>query len=275
MFNLMAATRVTFKEDDHSYHSEDGTNWTSVTTLISKFKRPFDPIKQATKSSKNKKSKWYNMSPEDIMKAWNTESQRSIELGSWYHKEREDGINALETITREGLALPIIKPIITNDIKEAPDQRLVEGIYPEHFAYLKSAGICGQADRVEVYSGKVNIHDYKTNKEIKTKGFKNWEGVTDRMLAPLEHLDNCNLIHYTLQMSIYMYIILKHNPNLSPGILALDHVTFRETGKDKFGYPIHKLINGEPVLKELKTYNVPYMKSEVIAIINWLKENNK
>jgi hypothetical protein len=68
-------------------------------------------------------------------------------------------------------------------------------------------------------------------------------------------------------------MILKHNPNLSAGKLALDHVSFVEDGKDQYGYPVHKVENGEPVVKEVKTFNVPYMKSEVVAIINWLAEN--
>ena len=71
-----------------------------------------------------------------------------------------------------------------------------------------------------------------------------------------------------------MYMILKHNPNLSPGELALDHVTFEEESKDKNGYPIHKVDEtGNPIVKEVNTLKIPYMKSEVIAIINWLDEN--
>lgn len=265
-----------FKEADHSYHSVDPDekiDWISVTTLISQFKPKFDPVAQAIKSSKNSKSKWFKMDPKDIQAAWKHESTRSTDLGHWYHKQRETDLNALDTITREGVALPVIQPITIDDIKQAPDQRLIEGIYPEHFMYLKSAGICGQADRVEVVGGKIHIYDYKTNKEIKSQGFKNWEGVVERMTQPLSHLDNCNLIHYTLQMSIYMYMMLKHNPNLIAGKLSLDHVSFEEEGRDINGYPIHKTIGGEPVVKEVRTYNVPYMKSEVVAAINWLNDN--
>lgn len=265
-----------FKAKDHSYTSidpNDKTQWISVTTLISQFKQSFDGPTQAAKSAKNKRSKWFGMSVEDILKAWDGESNRSTTLGTWYHAQREEDLNGLDTITRDGVALQIIQPIILDNIKQAPDQQLIPGIYPEHFMYLKSAGICGQADRVEVVNGKVNIYDYKTNKEIKTQGFKNWEGVIERMLPPLQHLDNCHLIHYSLQMSIYMYMIIRHNANLQPGTLSLDHVIFEEDGKDKNGYPIHTLKEGEPVVKEVKTFKVPYMKSEVMVIIDWLNEN--
>lgn len=265
-----------FKAKDHSYISidpNDKTEWISVTTLISQFKVPFDGPGQALKSSRNKRSKWFGMQPEDIIKAWDGESNRSTDLGHWYHTQREEDLSGLDTITRDGIALQIIQPIILDNIKQAPAQQLIPGIYPEHFMYLKSAGICGQADRVEIVNGKVNVYDYKTNKEIKTQGFKNWEGVVERMLSPLQHLDNCHLIHYSLQMSIYMYMILRHNANLTAGTLSLDHVIFEENGKDKNGYPIHRLKDGEPVVKEVKTFKVPYMKNEVLRMIEWLQEN--
>ena len=117
--------------------------------------------------------------------------------------------------------------------------------------YLKSIGLCGQADLVEVVNGYVNILDYKTNKEIKEKGFTNWEGITSKMYNPVNHLDDCNYNHYTLQLSIYMYIILKHNPKLKPGKLTIQHVKFNELGKDKNGYPINEHINGEPVFDKV------------------------
>tara|TARA_R110000744_G_scaffold192645_3_gene311804 strand:+ start:71 stop:292 length:222 start_codon:yes stop_codon:yes gene_type:complete len=70
-----------------------------------------------------------------------------------------------------------------------------------------------------------------------------------------------------------MYIILKHNPKLKAGKLIVQHVKFEEESKDKYGYPITKYINGEPVLKELKMYELPYLKNEVRSLIMWLKEN--
>ena len=56
--------------------------------------------------------------------------------------------------------------------------------------YLKSAGICGQSDLVEVVNGHVNIIDYKTNKEIKMESFKNWEGISEKMLHPVSNLED-------------------------------------------------------------------------------------
>lgn len=267
---------ILFKPETHTYISIDPSEnitWTSVTGIISKYKKPFDADTIAAKSIKNKKSKWYGMTEEDVKEAWKNESQKAVNLGTWYHNQRELAYTSCENIEQEGITIPIFKPIESDGIKKAPSQKLQEGIYPEHMVYLKSAGLCGQADRVEVIKDTVNIYDYKTNKEIKTAGYTNWEGITDRMLDPLTHLDDCNLNHYALQLSFYMYMILKHNPKLKPGKMVIEHIIFEEAGKDAYDNRVVLYdTSGEPVVKEIVQYDVPYLKTEVINIINRLKE---
>jgi hypothetical protein len=269
---------VIFKSQNHKYESIDSAeiiDWTSVTSFISKYKKPFDAPTVAEKSSKSKKSKWYGMSVQDILQAWENESNRAIDQGNWYHNQREADLLELNTIERHGCILPIIRPLITDDVKYAPPQKLEEGMYPEHFVYLKSAGICGQSDLVEVAKGAVNITDYKTNKEIKKESYVNWEGISQKMLAPVTHLDDCNFWHYALQLSTYMYIILKHNPKLKAGKITIHHVLFYTDGADKFGNPITKLDDqGEPLVKKIVPYDLPYLKSEVINLIKHKQDAN-
>jgi ATP-dependent exoDNAse (exonuclease V) beta subunit len=267
---------IIFKEDGHSYESieEDNIQWLSVTSLVSKFKPKFDKEGQAKKSAKNKNSKWYGMTVEQIIEAWDNETNRAINLGNFYHNQRESDMLDFKTIERNGTEIPIIKPLVNNDgIKLAPEQKLSDGLYPEHLVYLKSVGICGQADVVEIVDGFININDYKTNKEIKEKGYTNWEGITSKMYKPINHLDDCNLNHYSLQLSIYAYIIKKHNPSLKIGRLTIQHVKFKQIGEDANGYPINEHYNGEPILDEIKMYEVPYLKDEVNSLIMWLKDN--
>lgn len=268
---------IYFKEDGHLYKSlgDENIDWLSVTSFIGMFKPKFDSKDAAFKASKNKKSKWYGLTPAQIIDAWESESQRAIKLGNWYHGQREADLLECETIERDGSQLPIIRPIIDGDLKLAPDQRLSDGIYPEHLVYLKSAGLCGQADLVEVVNNTLNITDYKTNKEIKEKGFTNWEGVTQKMYHPVSHLDDCNLNHYNLQLSIYAYIIKKHNPRLKIGKLVIQHVKFVQLGVDENGYPINEHVNGEPVIEDITFYELPYLQDEVNSIIMWLKDNRK
>jgi hypothetical protein len=269
---------IIFNAEEHSYKSlnpEENINWVSVTTVVSSLKKPFDAKAVAQLVSKKKNSKWYGIDPVIIQQIWDNEGNRSTTDGTWYHNQREDDLCSFASIEREGVTLPVFKPSGENaGMRSAPLQKLEPGVYPEHMVYLKSAGLCGQSDLVEVVNGKVNIIDYKTNKEIKMKGFTNWEGITEKMLLPVNSLDDCHFNHYALQLSIYMYIILKHNPKLKPGKIFIHHVKFEIEREDNWGYPIGKKDeSGNPIVKEVIVIPVPYLVDEVQAVIHYMKDN--
>ena len=269
---------IVFNAADHSYKSltpDENINWTSVTSVVSAFKKPFDAKKTAEKVTKSKKSKWFGIDPVLIQQIWTNEADRSTTLGTWYHNQREDDICSLASLEREGVTIPVFKPSGENNgIRVAPNQKLEPGVYPEHMVYLKSAGLCGQSDLVEVVNGKVNITDYKTNKKIDMESYVNWEGMSDKMLPPVDNLDDCHFYHYALQLSIYMYIILKHNPKLKPGRIFIHHIVFEVEAEDNWGYPVTKKDeNGDPVVKEVIQIPVPYLVDEVQAIIHYMKDN--
>ena len=44
--------------------------------------------------------------------------------------------------------------------------------------------------------------------------------------------------------------------------------------KDKFGNPVNALdSNGDPIVKDIVQYDLPYLKQEVISILHWLEDN--
>lgn len=267
--------RLEFREDTHSYYDPEQPDkkWISVTTLTNKFCEPFDAIKVAEKVRTKKKSKWYGMSVDEIVQAWNNENKRSTDLGTWYHNQRENDINGCDTLTVGGNQLPIYRSIYNDDVKVSPEQTLVDGVYPEHFVYLNSCGICGQSDLVTICNSEVEVLDFKTCKKIDTESVTVTKGRKKKMLAPVQHLDDCNFNHYALQLSFYMYMILKHNPIYKAGKMMLQHVMFELDGEDKYGYPIVHLENGEPIVKDVVRYDVPYLKNEVENIIKYLQLN--
>jgi thiol-disulfide isomerase/thioredoxin len=262
---------ILFEPQAHAYSSieADQIEWISATTLIGGLKEPFDGKAISLKSSKNKRSKWYGMDPEQILAVWKGEADRACSLGNFYHDQRESDILALETMQRHGKVLPIFAPVYDElGRKVAPDQRLQDGIYPELMVYLKSAGVCGQSDLVEVVDGRVHITDYKTNKKIETASYVSWDGVSKKMLPPVDNLDDCNFNHYNLQLSLYMYIILRHNPKLRFGSLTIHHIQFETAGEDAYGYPISKLDdNGDPILKGIEVFPMPYLREEIQRIV--------
>jgi hypothetical protein len=268
---------LSFEPEHHKYVSldpNDQTDWISVTTLISYFKQPFDAKAISKKSSKSSK-KWKGLTPDKIQEIWKAEAKRATDLGTWYHDQREQDIVSCDTINRHDATLAVIKPIVNEKgYKVASSQKILSGIYPEHLVFLRSTGVCGQSDLVEIAHGLIHITDYKTNKEIKTSSYVNWEGLSQKMDHPVSHLDDCNYYHYALQLSAYMYMIQKHNPTLQPGSLVLHHIIFEVEGEDDYGYPIvSRTEQGDPIVKDVVQYNLPYLKEEVMAIFQYLKDN--
>jgi len=268
-----------FVEEGHKYSNVDDNDdfeWVSVTKLVHQFVEPFDAPKMAVHCSKGKNPKYRGKDPKDILAMWDKESNRSTMLGSWYHNQREKDMLQFKTITRDGIELPIIPTKVETGVKYAPEQKVGPGIYPEHFVYLRSASICGQADRVEVVGDRLDIYDFKTNKEIKMKGYQFYDGTRKKMLGPVRHLDDCEFNHYALQLSIYMYVIWKHNYHLKPGKIQIHHVEFEVERLDENGFPIHALdAAGDPIIKKVNRIDLPYMKKEVIAMLKWLQKNKK
>ena len=96
------------------------------------------------------------------------------------------------------------------------------------------------------------------------------------MLGPVKHLEDCEINHYALQLSIYMYVIQKHNFNLNPGKIQIQHVEFEIDYEDENGYPVHALdAGGEPIIGKINRFDLPYLKKEVIAMLKWLKINKQ
>ena len=68
-------------------------------------------------------------------------------------------------------------------------------------------------------------------------------------------------------------MILKHNPKLKPGEMIIEHIVFKEAGKDAYDNRVVLYdVSGEPVVDEIVKYTVPYLKTEVINIINKLRD---
>jgi hypothetical protein len=93
-----------------------------------------------------------------------------------------------------------------------------------------------------------------------------------KMLGILNHLDDCHFTHYSLQMSIYMWIMLQHNPKAKPGSLTIYHIKFLKEAEDQNGYPvITKDKNGDYVVDNITPITVPYLEKEVLSIVQQLQ----
>jgi len=239
---------IKFIENTHKYVDMGGdVDWKSVTSLIHDYipKKDWDKIAE-------RYAKKHKLTSQEVKDKWKKENDISLERGTKFHKQREEDLLSCGTV--EGLS--IYQPSIDDDgYKIAPSQKLNEGVYPELLVYLNSAGICGQADYVEIRNGMINIKDWKTNKEIKMNGYVNWEGVEERLLPPISSIPNSNYWTYALQLNTYAYIIRKNNPLLKIGKLELLHIQFDNEGE----------------VSNIQPYILPDLQSVVKSMIDHYK----
>jgi hypothetical protein len=154
-----------------------------------------------------------------IEEQWNKKNENSKISGSAYHdyNEKESLMRGYEINPFDGKSYKVIKPYSwKNGVKtQLIDlHNLEEGYYPE--LILNMRNIFGQSDRVWVNSKKqIYIRDFKTNEKIKT------ENKFQKMKSPIAHLDDCELNHYTIQLSLYAYML--ENKGYEIMELGIDH----------------------------------------------------
>lgn len=237
---------IIFNEEEHSYHL-DGVEFTSVTRLLKKVEKEKDWDAIAEKYAKK-----IGLTKEEVQEQWKNKNKESLSKGTAYHKIRED------KFIEEG-AYPIL---MEGSLKKAYDlDKLEAGIYPELIIYMPSHKICGTSDKVEIYSDKsFDILDFKTNAKLRTSGEMDayWNPSTkkkekEKLLPPVSHLYNCEIDKYSLQLSLYAFMLEEYGYTCNS--LTLEHIIFNE----------------DNTYKESKFIPVPYLKKEAKSILNYFK----
>jgi hypothetical protein len=243
---------ITFNELDHTYFVTERPEetLTSVTKLIHKYTQSFDEnfwssykALQAVRPdiferSKNKllNLKNFNINTEDFedefLKAkaefinqWKRNSEESCAKGTEHHSimEEECRKQPSDYLARYGFKGEFV--LGGEDI----DLSIDNAAYPEIILHRISADrklrIAGQADLVVIEGGKyLTVLDYKSSKTIDKKSWFNPASRTHAMmLPPINTLQDCNFTHYSLQLSLYAWMILKQHPSLQVKALKIIH----------------------------------------------------
>jgi hypothetical protein len=246
-----------FNEEKHIYTNDEGEQYLSVTSFVKKFVKPFDKMKVAKKYAKKRK-----LSVEDVLADWEKAGQDAINKGTKYHKLQEDFLLNLGFMVLDNTEYPIVPCTYEGSDKVSSKLTLEPGIYPELCVWSDKYKLAGQADYVEITkNNKINIVDYKTSKEIRTQGYEKWDGTTEKMLFPLQNLDDCNFNHYALQLNLYAFMIKQHNRNLEIGKLSIQHVTGEIDENDIF------------IISESMRYDVPNLQKEVKIVLEYHKSH--
>lgn len=195
---------------------------------------PASPAKLAlldTKIYDHKWSEYYNFTSEEveeiaeeILKEWAEKREASCIRGTNIHKQFELG--HLSNDTKEIAYLNLggsFQADTSNQIKEG------KYIYPELLLSRISPDgklrLAGQADLVIVDGFDVYILDYKSNRSIDTKSYYDSKlRRSQKLKYPLNDIDDCNFMHYTLQLSTYAWMIQKLDPRFNIKMLVLIHI---------------------------------------------------
>lgn len=276
---------IHFDESTHTYRNDAGKIYVSGTTLIGKYKNPFDSdywskyktIEALTTEYKSAEifkanSHLLNKSTIDFYIKGLTSKYGDDKvsgtlskiLESWKHK-KEIGCNrgtlvhlAKEEKTYVDKGLQVFDNFVDLQNEGRSTLELKDGIYPELRLWNHEYEIAGTADIVIIEGKYFDIDDYKTNKKIVTEAFTNKRtGEEDNMLFPISHLGNCNFIHYCLQLNLYAWMLVQKGYILRN--LRFTHLlTENETTTEIVG---------------TKVYDVPNLQEEIKAILEHFKLN--
>lgn len=260
---------VTLEPIQHIYTDETGTEFGSVSSILKMLKEPFDAKTMswmvARKQLREQMSpNWKKGDPEPTQEAIDTRQQ--VILKEWKDigdESRDHGTEVHEAIE----AILLVEPY--DDEKFAGLDKLIKVEYghyhqiiPELTVYNRAYNKAGTIDNVAVRQNSknslVDLSDYKTNvrngmQYDSTKLQKNGKlkHYNRMLLPPVDHLEQCNYIITSLQLSFYAFF-------------------FEELYKMKIGRLSTKYIYEIGGVWQLQDIPMAYLKSDVIKILNVL-----
>lgn len=286
---------IYFDEPTHGYTDEVGNIYTSVTTLINKYVHPFPFDKMAhvcTGKGRHRGMNTYQV--KELWKKENEDACEKgskkhhyldsvIKNASGFTSDIDINTHRITTIS-DIIDRNIAPTICANKLKELGLQERYPDIY-HGIAYLAQQGykgyselglywsdwlISGCLDNVHIHFTNNNefiIFDWKTNKhplEYKAGYYKkdNYGNITNMFIEqntvfkePLNYLPQCNGYIYSLQISLYTYILEQWGFKCDK--LILTHI---------------RDINNK---EEIQIHKVNYMKKDVELMVNHHLDFNK
>jgi hypothetical protein len=186
--------RLKFDAEEHEYLYE-GVKLDSVTTILKWFKTPFD-----TETLSKRTAEKRGITQEEILKEWDEKKEFACTMGTDVHDYAESVI--LKKAPKEPTSPKATKLRATVD-KYFKDHPTLTPQFTEIRLAMPVHGVAGTVDLImKSDNGKTFLYDWKTSKQINQKDF-----FKKKMRHFLSHLDDCNYVHYSLQMYIYKYML--------------------------------------------------------------------
>ena len=223
---------VFFIDKNHTYKINGNDAKCSVTTLLKKYTPEFKGEKPAKAIAAKR-----GLSVDDVMREWEYKKEYSCHKGTEFHKFAENYLARKQISLDENAVKQFFMSKNSMSVMEdfkAYKKEMLDMIsnflkfynwYKETYSIVKSelvigdpdTKICGTIDNLSLNekTGELAIFDYKTNQNIKTEGYKK-----ETLLEPFNHLQNCEMVKYSLQLWIYK-LILEKNTSYKVGDLYI------------------------------------------------------
>ena len=200
---------IWFREKYHTYTDNLGTIYTSGTSFSKPFFLQFNAIEISIKCSKGNNPKYSGRSPEEIRAEWAAEGKRGSSEGDNAHEYAEGVMSGWE-LSR--LAYPISERclLLFCQVRRIADFLLKKYVFvaAEMIVFSPELKIAGMVDLImwDPIAKEILIIDWKNNKNTPTTINTFQSG-----LPPIDHLQQTDINKFSLQLSLYQYIIIKEN----------------------------------------------------------------
>jgi ATP-dependent exoDNAse (exonuclease V) beta subunit len=242
----MKSSHIKFDEKTHIYTNiNTGERYISGTQLLGKYKEKFDSDAIAERTAKKR-----GLTKDQILSEWKESANIATTKGTAIHETIQSMLMRIPEKFHSEYSIVAKKALV--EIEKVLGN--TSNITSEMLIWNDKLKIASQSDLVQRYTPPfckheiINIIDYKTNKAIDT-----YNKYNTYMLEPLNNLMECEYNIYSLQLSLYAYLLEKMYPQAKIGKLAIMWLN--------------------PHTEEWKTFAVPYMKYDVIRLLQDFKSS--
>ena len=248
--------RIVFHEEDHRYVIENPGGLhvrarISITGLVGQFHAHFDADEAislmwngrnwAKKRAEYLRADGSDMSAEEIKAKWVFGGRVQSSRGTLMHYQIEQYLNGSAI---EEPVSPEFGQFLVFEREELRGRGL-RPVRTEASLFHCGLRVAGQCDLLcRDAEGRIVIVDWKRSKEIKRSNRY------QKMLPPLDHLDDCNYNHYALQLNLYRYVLVtEYGEDVAGLVLGVFH-------PNQSGYICVKL---------------PFLDAEISAVVGVLR----
>lgn len=190
---------VYLKEPEHVYiHRETGVKYKSVTTIISLIEHEFQSEEVAlaieNQNDNDKQERYLGLTQSQILDYWQEINDEANEYGTHVHELIETYLLKNKWFfPKDEFDKKVIKEFNKVDFE------LGRECYPERIMFSEEYKLAGTADLlVDIDDEYFQLGDWKTNRV-----FNYYSPYKQVLKPPFEHLQDCQYVVYTLQLSTY------------------------------------------------------------------------